>query len=43
MLELIKSKKKQAQFWEFVGSLRDVRLNFNKILKDKFGGLSKTM
>ena len=43
MLELIKSKKKQAQFWEFVGSLRDVRLNFNKILMGKFGGLSKTM
>ena len=36
MLELIKSKERQKQFWNFVEDLRQVRITFNQLLMAKF-------
>ena len=41
LLELIRSKSRQRIFWDFVESLRQIRLTFNNILMSKFRFLPK--
>ena len=41
LLELLKSKDRQKIFWDFVESLRQVRLTYNNILMSKFWALPK--
>lgn len=43
MLELIKKRKQQKQFWDFVESLRQVRITFNSILVNKYRSLPRAL
>ena len=43
LLELIKSRSRQQVFWDFVETLRQVRLTYNKIIQAKFRLLSRAL
>ena len=43
LLELIRSKKRQRVFWDFVEQLRNTRLNFNQILMSKYRNLPRNL
>ena len=42
-MDLLKSENKQKRFWDFVKSLKNVRMTFNKILMSKFRVLPRNL